>query len=103
MSLHNILLYIFTVVFAIGVILNTFGPQGIKDSYVRWGLPANFRFLTAAMELAALILVWTGYPWPGYLTALIVMCVAVLILLRSHEYKPIIAPGIIILLILFLI
>lgn len=99
---HDILLYIFTAVFAIGVILNTLGPKGIKDSYIRWGLSENFRFLTALLELAALALIWSGNPLPGYLTALVVMAGAVYILCRSKEYKPVIAPCVTIAIIFFL-
>lgn len=102
MLLHDILLYIFTAVFAIGVLLNTLGPKGIKNSYIRWGLSANFRFLTALLELVALALIWFGYPLPGYLAALVVMTGSVFILFRSKEYKPIVAPFVTIVIILFL-
>lgn len=80
------------IIFCIGVLVNILGPKGIIDSYKRWGLPESFRFITATLEFLALILAFTPLQLLGYLIALTVMGGAILILLLNREYKPIFAP-----------
>lgn len=79
-------------IFCIGVLVNLLGPKGIIYSYERWGLPKWFRFITATFEALAVILAFTPLQLAGYLIALTVMGGAILILLLNREYKPIFAP-----------
>lgn len=101
--LYHIVFIAFVIIFLTGVVINLTGPKGIVDSYVRWGLPGWFRFITAAVEALALILVFTGFDIVGYAFALGVMSGAIVILGFNREYKPIIAPLLTCLMLIFLL
>lgn len=90
--LSTVVFVIFVTIFCIGVGVNLAGPEGIRESYKRWNLPAWFRFITAALEAISVILVFTPLKLLGYTLALLVMFSAIIILVRNREYKPLIAP-----------
>lgn len=86
MSYLNILSWILFIVFLIGALVNTFATEKIKNEYKKWGYPKNFQYLTALLELivACLILDESLRFW-GLLLAILVMLVAVVTLLLNKE------------------
>lgn len=100
---NNVALFLFFTIFFIGVVVNLVGPKGIIDSYIRWRMPSWFRFITAALEALALILIILNYEMLGYGLALVVMLAAIVILCFNKELKPLIAPVLTIALIIFLL
>lgn len=100
---NNVAVFLFFTIFSIGVVVNLVGPKGIIDSYIRWRMPSWFRFITAALEALALILILLKYEMLGYGLALAVMLAAIVILYFNKELKPLIAPLLTSMLILFLL
>ena len=98
----NVVFSLFVIVFCIGVVVNLVGPKGIVDSYKRWGLPGWFRYVTAAFEAIAVVLVFTHLKIIGYALAMGVMGGAIVILLFKKEFKPIVAPVLTLAMIVFL-
>lgn len=100
---NNIVFTLFVIIFCIGVVVNLVGPQGIVESYKRWGLPGWFRYVTAAVEALSVVLVFTYFELLGYALALGVMGGAMVILIFNREYKPVIAPFLTSVIIIFLL
>ena len=100
---NNVAVFLFFTIFSIGVVVNLVGPKGIIGSYIRWRMPSWFRFITAALEALALILILLKYEMLGYGLALAVMLAAIVILYFNKELKPLIAPLLTSMLILFLL
>lgn len=80
--------YFVALVFATGVIINLVGPAGIRDAYTRWGYPPYFRFVTAAVEALALVLIMVeSTRTAGLALAAMVMLAAITTLVRASETK----------------
>lgn len=99
----TVLWYIFIIVFSIGTLVNIAGPEKIKASYRQWGLPANFRFLTGLLEAVAVLLVLADMELGGYITGMIVMAGAIVILGKNKDFKALPAPVIMLIVTAFLI
>ena len=85
-NLLDVIFYAVAAVLAIGAIVNAVGPPPLPAQYVRWGYPENFRFVTAALEATALMLMLSpGTRTLGLLLAALVMIAAVATLLRAKE------------------
>lgn len=90
--------YFVAFVFASGVIVNLVGPAGIRDGYNRWGYPPYFRFVTAALEgLALVLIVIDSTRVAGLALAALIMLAAIVTLVRASEAKHAI-PALIVLL-----
>ena len=84
-------------IMAIGALVNLVGPAGIRDAYARWRYPANFRFVTAALEaLSAVLVVIEATRAAGLLLTAAIMIAAVATLVRARELAHM-APGLIVL------
>ena len=82
--------------FLFGSVLNAIAPASIRASFARWGYPDWFHYVVAAVEfLTALLLVMPAFQLAGVGLAILVMCAAIVTLLRHDEYAHAVAPGVV--------
>ena len=90
------LIWFLSIFFLIGTFTNGYGPQTIREGYARWGYPSWFRYVTALLELAvALLLLFpAGIGW-GAILGMGVMAAAHLTLLHHRETLHSIGPAVV--------
>lgn len=80
--------------FAGGAIGNLSGAGGVAEDYARWGYPPQFRYLTGALEITALLLLLRRrVRWIGALVGLCVMTGALATLILHDEIAHAIIPA----------
>lgn len=84
-------LYGLIAVYSIGGIVNIVGPKGVRDSFVAWGYPRWFNYVTGALELLAVAMILYA-PTQLYGVALgaviMVAALASLVLNRAWNHAP---------------
>jgi hypothetical protein len=99
-TMHLIITWLIIVIFAAGAIVNLVAPGSIRDEYKRWGYPVGFRFVTAALEFAAAILmVIPSARSAGLILASLIMLAAIATLVRAKEFSHAIPATIVLILI----
>lgn len=80
------LVYIVAAIFVVGALVNLIGPAGVRASYLRWGYPAGFRFVTAALEAAAAaLMLLPATRTIGLNVGIAIMLAAIATLIRARE------------------
>lgn len=84
--------------FAFGAYGNTFISKENAAAYAAWGYPDWFHYITALLELAAAILLIRAATRPfGAILGASVMAAAVLTTLVNADYGHAVAPGVVLL------
>ncbi|WP_312629551.1 DoxX family protein [Scandinavium sp.] len=90
--------YIMAAIYLIGFFVNAFPGEKIRDNYRRWGYPAKFYYVTAAVEMITVILLSIpDLVTAGFILSMVLNVAALLTLYRSRELKDGIAALIFIL------
>lgn len=88
--------YVVTGVFALGAIINLIAPGSIREDYTRWGYPNGFRFVTAALEaLAVVLILLPSTRLAGLALGGLIMLAAIATLVRTREYSHAIPAAIV--------
>lgn len=90
---HDILAWVLAAFFVVGAIGNWIAPANVRAEYARWGYPDWFHYVTAVLELlvAALLLFASTRFWGIGLGAAI-MLAAIATLLIHKEYRHALLP-----------
>lgn len=89
----TIICYALALFFLVGAAVNLIGPSAFREAYARWGYPAGFRFITAALELlAAILLIMPGMALFGALLGAAIMLAAVLTIVLHREWSQVPPP-----------
>lgn len=99
----NLVSYLLAAFFAFGGILNIRPPEQMRRDYARWGYPTWFHYVTAILELTtAVLIVLIETRLIGALLGATIMFAAAATTLWYREYKHSFAPLIGLLLMVFL-
>ncbi len=98
LSFSSILAWLLAAFFLFGFYGNAFITVDYAAAYARWGYPNWFHYLTAALELAAaLLLIGSGTRIYGAGLGAVVMAAATLTTLAHGDYSHTTAPAIVLL------
>jgi uncharacterized membrane protein YphA (DoxX/SURF4 family) len=87
-SLVNVVAWLLALAFTGAGIGNAVGGAAIQAQFQRWGYPAWWNFVTAALELVdALLIVFPESRFFGLALGAVVMVAATATVIRRREYK----------------
>ena len=88
--------YAIAAVFLAGTLVNLIGPAGIRRENAHWGYPESFRFVTAALEAAALVLILIpATRVVGLALGALIMLAAIGTLFRAGQFAHAIPAGVV--------
>lgn len=88
--------YAIAAVFLVGALVNLIGPGAIRREYTHWGYPESFRFVTAALEAAALVLILLpATRLVGLALGAVIMLAAIGTLFRAGQFAHAIPAGVV--------
>ena len=91
-------------IFLIGAIVNFVGPASIRQEYAQWGYHPSFRFVTAALEGAAFVLIMNSSTRSiGLVLSALIMLGAIGTLFRAHQFAQSIPAAVVLVLSVLLI
>ncbi len=97
---RTVLALILAAFFVVGGTANMLASEATRADYLRWGYPAWFHYVTAALELTAAVLI--AFPrtrLAGSVLAALIMLSAAATLVVNAEYTNAIAPLIVLVLV----
>lgn len=92
--------WILSIFFIIGGVVNWIAPKSIRKDYERWNYPTYFHYITAILEITvSIFLLFINTRWIGFVLGLIIMGAAISTVIYHREYKRVIEPLVILILI----
>jgi hypothetical protein len=92
-ALESVFIWLATVAFLVGGVVNATGHRKIRADFVRLGFPGWWCWVTAALEVAtALLLLGAGTRYVGAALGACVMLAAIAAIVRIRAYRELAPP-----------
>ncbi|MEO4002080.1 DoxX family protein [Mesorhizobium sp. CAU 1732] len=93
LAAHDLLAWALAIFFFVGAIGNWIAPANVRAEYARWGYPDWFHYVTAVLELVvAVLLIFASTRVWGVGLGIAVMLAAIATLLIHKEYRHALLP-----------
>jgi hypothetical protein len=94
MMLHTLLVWLLVAAFAGAGLVNAFGARSVKESFVRWGYPPWWSYVTGGLEIVTAVLIaLAGSRQAGLILGAVVIAAAVLTVVRHREFSHLVPLG----------